>query len=265
MILVILYVVHFMNLWEVIAFKHVCLGVWWLLHRGVNGCQRRPWGVGWWGSRLGGEVWRGGHPPPLHSRKNLKVHFKKAAKLARFSSLRRVPDDFCTALYVQMIYWKSFDEERWRAGNKKDQQSVERERLRIKKRGYACKVLLAFDYSSLVPCGSDLGKQMIGQRGAQCWARGKVSRTSGKRSASEHTALGRRDGESPNHLVWHLMTVSMMSGWGRLSFCFMWSNLLGIGPGKEAWGGSWQNASWMHQRPWSMNNMPVRREGKQDA
>ncbi len=51
------------------------------------------------GTCLGGEVWRGGCPP-LHGRKNLKFHFKKAAKLAHFSSLRRVSDDFCTALYV---------------------------------------------------------------------------------------------------------------------------------------------------------------------
>ncbi len=39
-----------------------------------------------------------GASPPLQSRKTLKIHFKKAAKLARFSSLRRVSDDFCTAL-----------------------------------------------------------------------------------------------------------------------------------------------------------------------
>ncbi len=47
----------------------------------------------------GGEVWRGG-PPPLHGRKNFKFRFKKATKSAHFSSLRRVSDDFCTALYV---------------------------------------------------------------------------------------------------------------------------------------------------------------------
>ena len=51
---------------------------------------------GWVGSRAA----RGVRCPPLHGRRNLKIHFKKAAKLAHFSSLRRVSDDFCTALYI---------------------------------------------------------------------------------------------------------------------------------------------------------------------
>ncbi len=53
----------------------------WLLHRG-----RRP-------LKEGGGGWR-----PKGGRKNLKFHFKKAAKLAWFLSLRWVSDGFCTAL-----------------------------------------------------------------------------------------------------------------------------------------------------------------------
>ena len=54
-------------------------------------------GGDWRRSRLGGEVWRGGGA--LFTVGNFKFRFKKATKSAHFSSLRRVSDDFCTALY----------------------------------------------------------------------------------------------------------------------------------------------------------------------